>query len=109
MQSLAQKSPPESPPGLARLPWERYPFLNGFHALPDGTDQRHRYAMIWPDAGARHGDWRWLVRIDPPDRSPADFVSGAYRNGVVASKQAAADAATAAWHELSAGLSSAPL
>lgn len=82
----------------ARLPWQRYPETAGFIAHPDGI--RHRYAAIWPEAGARHGAWRWLVRLDPPDKSPADFEAGTWRNGVESAKQAAADAATAAWHEV---------
>ena len=89
---------------MNRLPWQRYPFVHGFIAYPDGDDTPHHYAAIWPEAGARFGAWRWLVRIDPPDKQPdkrpGDFTSGVWRNGVEPDKQAAADAATAAWHEL---------
>lgn len=84
-----------------RLPWQRYPEVSGFIARPDGVP--HRYAAIWPESGARHGSWRWLVRIDPPDKGPADFESGIFRNGIEAERQAAADAATEAWPSVVAG------
>lgn len=85
---------------MKRLPWQRYEFVHGFIAYPDGDDTPHHYAAIWPEAGARHGSWRWLVRIDPPGKQPGDFTSGVWRNGVEPERQAAADAATEAWAEV---------
>lgn len=85
-----------------RLTWKRAPDGPGFRAFPDGDDKPYRYAAIWPDAGARHGQWRWLVRIDPPDRDPADFTAGRFLNGLEETSQWAANAANVAWQQLAA-------
>ena len=80
---------------MTRLVWQRYPETNGFIAYPDGV--KHRYCAIWPEGGLRHGEWRWLVRIDPPDKSPADFSAGVFRNGVEATREEAVERANEAW------------
>lgn len=83
---------------MTRLPWQPATDGPGFRSYPDG--KKYRYAAIWPDAGAKHGKWRWLVRLDPPNKAAGDFEAGKYRNGVADTKQEAADAATEAWWEM---------
>lgn len=79
-----------------RLPWRRHP--DGyFEAYPKGEDRPRFSARIRFDGShpKESGQWLWSVTIQPkPPYAPAEVVA---RFGYAESKQAAADAATAAW------------
>ena len=64
-----------------RLPWRRYPEVSGFIAHTDGV--RHRYSAV---CRGRHVSL--ACQATPPNKSPADFEAGTWRNGLADSMQA---------------------
>lgn len=84
-------------PVVARLPWQKDADLQSFVAYPNGAERQDERATVqWRGAGGYQAEvWQWTVSIRDLARD----------GGTAPTKQAAADAATAAWHRVASAAS----